>query len=269
MIISDEKKFVFVHIPKCAGMSVRAQLSSFDSTEERFNQKIEHPRLGPIHTAHVPLVFLADQFPEIFDKIRNYTPFALLRDPRSRFISAIMQRLIEFKGLAVSEVSHNTVIDAANEAIDWLSSRTDFCDLEYIHFSKQSAYIFLDGEQTVDTLFSIDDMDRFADWIMSTFEIPYETGQRHNVKYFAPGSKVGDLKNMVRPMYRRIVRADLRWRIYQAMTSLGVYSPAAKHYDKILENKDIADFIDSYYADDFALLDKVAANRNDALAKAG
>lgn len=269
MIISDDKQFVFIHIPKCAGMSVRAQLSSFDSTKEHFNQKIAHPRLGPIHTAHIPLIFLADQFPETFDKLRIYTPFALLRDPRSRFISAVMQRLLEFKGLAVSEVSHGTVIDAANEVMDWLTNRTDFCDLEFIHFSKQSAYIFLDGKQTVDTLFSIDDMDGFADWIKSTYEIPYETDQRHNVKYFAPGSKVGELKNMIRPMYRRVVRADLRWRIYQAMTSLGVYTPAAKHYDKILENKDIADFIDSYYADDFALLDKVTAARTAPLAKAG
>lgn len=47
MIIDDRHRFVFVHIPKCAGTSVRQVLKQFDSYEGRWaNAKREHPELG-------------------------------------------------------------------------------------------------------------------------------------------------------------------------------------------------------------------------------
>lgn len=98
MIIDDTHQFVFVHIPKCAGSSVHAQLSLFDARDPASHRGGVHPVLGPIHFAHIPLRFLRDHFPAEFAKLGVYRSFALTRDPRARFVSATVQHLREFRG---------------------------------------------------------------------------------------------------------------------------------------------------------------------------
>src|ERR1700756_1678559 len=96
MIINDPHEVVFVHVPKCGGTSIRLQLAEMDSYKGAFQYKGEHPDLGKIHYAHIPLQFLSAAFPDAFDKVSRYKSFALLRDPFDRFASATFQRLEEF-----------------------------------------------------------------------------------------------------------------------------------------------------------------------------
>jgi hypothetical protein len=60
MIVSDRHRFVFIHIPKCAGTSVRNVLEGFDETGGRFNTRIaDDPKFGRLDYTHLPLSIMA------------------------------------------------------------------------------------------------------------------------------------------------------------------------------------------------------------------
>src|ERR1700744_524201 len=105
MIISDPHRFVFVHVPKCAGTSVRRALRAIDTSDGQFWRIGEHPEMGAVHFAHLTLPDLARYFPETLAKIRDYQSMAIIRDPRDRFFSAIFQRLREFRGIGQSVIT--------------------------------------------------------------------------------------------------------------------------------------------------------------------
>ena len=49
MILSDRYRFVFIHVPKCAGTSVRAAVAPYHDADSRFLKGVElHPDLGEI-----------------------------------------------------------------------------------------------------------------------------------------------------------------------------------------------------------------------------
>ena len=96
MILSDEKRFVFVHIPKCAGSTIRFWLKDRVPFDTRFQSYITVNGLGSRHGAHLPLGVLHDHFPDAFDKVRHYRSIAVIRDPVSRFHSAFAQYQREF-----------------------------------------------------------------------------------------------------------------------------------------------------------------------------
>ena len=102
MIISDEKKFVFLHNPKAAGTTVRFALNKFDSYDSKFwrNECEELGRYGDM--AHLSTQSLKSFFPEEYKKIVNYYTFGFVRDPLKRFFSgfnethkALLQRVNE------------------------------------------------------------------------------------------------------------------------------------------------------------------------------
>ncbi len=83
-------------------------------------------------------------------------PFAVVRDPRARFLSAIFQRLREFKKAAQSEITADRVETEAAEVIAMLERTPERLDLEYVHFNRQVDYLDHDGERLVDEIFAIE-----------------------------------------------------------------------------------------------------------------
>jgi Sulfotransferase family len=56
MIVSHAKRFVFLHIPKCAGTSFRNALKRYHDDEENFWYRRHHPYFGcEIDYAHMRL----------------------------------------------------------------------------------------------------------------------------------------------------------------------------------------------------------------------
>ena len=119
MKYSADQKLFFVHIPKCAGLSIYRGLDAIAefpwASFARDNKEAEaalrdrvtpfgytHAELGEIHQAHIPLAILARDFPETFALLEHSTSFAVLRDPRDRFISALRQHLREFDELLLA-----------------------------------------------------------------------------------------------------------------------------------------------------------------------
>ena len=88
MIIDDEHRVAFVHIPKCGGTSVRNQLAAIDSCKGEFYGRRPHERLGLLDYCHIPLQTLAREFPTAYEKVGAYQSFAIVREPHARFASA-------------------------------------------------------------------------------------------------------------------------------------------------------------------------------------
>lgn len=159
MIISDKFKFVFVHIPKCAGTSVRQLLAQFDDTGERYRPHVmEHRSYGKIDFTHLPLPLLLDIAPDDFEKLRAYEAFAIVRDPRERFFSALAQRLKMYEKRELAQMQSAEVIESALRVIDALHQPSNRFAYNFIHFTPQVDFINLNGERLVQNIYPITDV---------------------------------------------------------------------------------------------------------------
>jgi hypothetical protein len=251
MIIDDTHRFVFMHIPKCAGSSVRAQLSRWDFRDDAFHQPGHHADLGAVHFAHLPLAFLRTYYPIEFAKVATYRSFALTRDPRARFASATIQHLREFRGVRDLNLDSRRIVSEAHRVIDWLEGKGLFCDLEYIHFSRQIDYVELEGRRIVAEVFPIEDMSAFAMELEATCGIVFEPERRENANLAADNPLLATLR-LAKPLYRRLTSWKDRERLLLLMRRLKIHDPASL-YARLLANERVARFVEDYYADDFAL----------------
>lgn len=161
MIINHTNKFVFIHIPKCAGTYVRGALEKFDETGGKFASGVQrHPDLGPLDYFHIPLRTLNDHFQDTFARFSNYTKIAIVRDPYYRFPSSIAQRLRLYKNIQIHKCTRRQLKNEIDEAIHFLSSNPDSLNPHYIHFRRQVDFIFLDDVRIVDNLYTLSETDK-------------------------------------------------------------------------------------------------------------
>lgn len=256
MIISDDFRFAFVHVPKCAGTSVRRSLRALDTTGEAFFRISDHPVLGPVHLAHLTLGQLAAHYPHDFAKLRSYQSFAILRDPTDRFISAVNQRLREFKLVPQSSITLPLIREEASRVIACLE-RTDELDLEYVHFIPQAKFTDLKGERIVQHLFAVEHMDdaaAFIEGLTGTRIIKEHRNKTTELRFRA----LRPLQRGLREPYTRLFSDARRAAIRRKMSSFGFYrSPKTK--EVIASDDPIASFVRDYYAADIALHKAVVA----------
>jgi hypothetical protein len=251
MIIDDDHRAVFVHIPKCGGTSVARQFGALD-TCKLFRRKGEHEALGPIHYAHLPLVYLKAHYPAEFAKLLDYESFALLRDPHARFASATFQRIEEFGGTPRIQITGKAALKEARAVIAWLRDRPTFCDLEYIHFSRQCDYIFLDGQQIVRNIYTIEDMHLFGRDLGDVTGLAFDADRRENSNFASSYGGLFAVLHGLKPIYSRLTSWALRERILLLLRKWNLQKPTSL-YDAFRRDPEIAAFVESYYAEDFAL----------------
>jgi len=251
MIISDEHRLAFVHIPKCAGVSVKQPLRAIDSTKGYFSRIGDHPVLGNIHYAHITLRDLADHFPDEWAKLNAYRSFAVVRDPGERFVSAMFQRLREFRGLNQSDITPPLIEEEAGEVIRYLESGPSRLDLEHVHFNRQIDYLDLAGVRLVDDIFAIEDMARLVAYLEAHTGIAVEEERQNR----STELKAGRLQPVVRALkapYFAMVPYAIRNRLRARMERAGLYGDVAKQ-QMIRPGGRLAGFIAAYYADDARL----------------
>lgn len=252
MIISDAHRFAFVHIPKCAGSAVRSQLQPYDSYHGRFSQKGLHPALGQIDFSHLPMAVLRDHFPCEFEKVSTYRSFAIIRNPHTRFLSAVLQYLQEFE-----RVSHDTfrtewVASQALRIADRLAG-SEIKSSDLVHFTTQTAFIAVDGQRIVRDLFAFEDMAPLASTLSSAFGIGLDLDERTNKSLVPDRVPLQLIRRAVGPSYRRMVSQHVRNRINRAVAAARVINTQESLYERLIRKDDIRAFIDTYYADDLAL----------------
>ncbi|KPP97788.1 sulfotransferase family 2 domain-containing protein [Marinobacter sp. HL-58] len=261
MIISEKHRFVFVHIPKCAGTSIRNPLTPFNEWQlagPPWQKK--NSVLGTLDYGHIPLFTLRHHFPAEFEAVRDYWSFAVMRDPFDRFASSVSQRLRMYSDQPIQKRSLDEVRLVIDESIDYLSRQPREGHLlppEYIHFQKQVDYIQLDGVRVLDTIYTVNEIN----------DLLLDVGRRVGQNLGEPGTEGG-----VTQANRTVVfRNDLLRRVIETARPLTdrlgkvlpesvkqqvrerVYVPRDQRMKDLFEADDVQAFVLDYYADDIAL----------------
>ncbi len=260
MILSDRYRFVFIHVPKCAGTSVRAAVLPYHDADSRFLKTVErHPELGDIDFRHIPLALLRDIDPDAFKKLKTYDSFALVRDPFQRFRSALAQRTKMYLGKEFAQLDQAEIRVEIDRVVKYLQSEPRIIAPEFIHFSRQSDYIEVDGEQLVRHLFPIERLDLLGIALgrhIGTDRL--EIGHTNKTTVF----RQPHLKQLLRSgsaVARRLlpgaVYETLRVNARRKLMVPGGTVPLPAFEDSAVEA-----FIKSYYAADIALYRDVSAD---------
>lgn len=146
MIISEKHRFAFIHIPKCAGTSIRTMIREADP--DRFQQwgwswMPRHQRYGD--TAHMPLV---DLTPPLLNQVRNFRTVTIVRDPLDRFHSSVEQHFSQHEYRARKSVE---------EFVFELNSTNIRYDPAYVHFCPQHYFIAIGQKVHVDDILHFED----------------------------------------------------------------------------------------------------------------
>ncbi len=259
MILSDRHKFVFIHVPKCAGTSVRAAVLPYHDADERFLKTVErYPELGEIDFRHLPLHLLRDLDPEAFEKLRLYDSYALLRDPFQRFRSAMAQRAKMYLGREFAQLREKELRDELGRVQDYLLSEPRVIGPEFIHFARQSDFIQLDDERMVFNLFPVERLDLFAQALaqhigVETLQLGHanqtQVFRYHQLKHVARSSSGIARRMLPGPVHETLRRSARRV----------LMKPVTTSSQPVFDEAEMQGFIASYYRVDIALYKEVQA----------
>lgn len=269
MLVYDTAGLAFIHVPKNGGKSVRQALDAAAPLNLQFTAAdlgmspealaadyasgagVRHPQLGQIKPEHLPLVFWRDYFPTTFAAFSRCKSFVLLREPRDRFFSAVLQRLGEYQDMKALRADDPVVTREALAVCEWLEGRGPFCDIGYIHFTRQTDYVELDGTRLVDALFPISRTDAAAHWIAAQTGLEIAVAHEHARR--EPKKWASTLQPMARFAGRRIIPGPVKRALYPLWRNSGAFADASKRYRSIALDPAVETFISRYYAADNAL----------------
>lgn len=275
MLICKRSDIAFVQIPKNGSKSIKRALEvnyGLDNsataedlgwTVAQFEQAYATgcedylPALGKNNLDHLPLAVCAQHLPKTFAAFRDANSFALIRAPRKRFISALLQRLAQFGGEKDLQVDDPIVREEAEHVCQWLGGRGLFFDKPYVHFARQVDYVDLAGERVVDAIFPIDRTDLAAAWVAQKaggeFDIPHEHARR------APKHWARSVLPVARFLAQNVMPAAVRRAVYPIWRGSGLFENAGERYDTLMLGDEVEQFIEKYYAADFLLYEEACA----------
>ncbi|WP_018995112.1 sulfotransferase family 2 domain-containing protein [Thioalkalivibrio sp. ALJ2] len=269
MIISDRHRFVFVHIPKCAGTSVRQPLTPFN--EWRFAGppwQLENEELGLLDYGHIPLITLRDHFAYDFNKVRDYWSFSVVRDPHSRFASSVSQRLKMYGGGAIQDQPTDKIRAEIQGSIDFLQRQPGHqhqLPAEYIHFQKQVDYVYLNGVQILDSLYLVDEVKTLLQDVstrtgMDLLEREGRSDSRQaNRSVVYRNQVVRRLVGASRPFARMVYHAFPK-STQQRLESI-IYVPRDTRLKPLFCSEYVNAFVNDYYREDLELYNDVREAR--------
>lgn len=261
MIISHEAKFVFVHIPKCAGTFLRQSLSILDSYDGRFTARIDlHPELGMLDYVHIPLFVLEEYFSEEFDCLINYQSVAVIRDPVVRFRSSVSQYLDKQTNTPLrrhSQKSLGKAIDGLFKKLRSADSASRLMPHDLIHFQRQVDYVFFEGRQVITHLYPLHSCDQIMIHpALEGFGVMELMGGRgapvvlndarvyrnNFVRLLA--RSLNSLSPNLAPLFPSFLKGEIRRRLFTQRDAI---------FGEVFDDQTVTDFISEFYRDDLAL----------------
>lgn len=263
MIISDRHRFVFVHIPKCAGSSVRKKLSTHDDWNGFFTGVHQHDELGRVDFVHLPLFVLDDHFPEVLSRVRRYWSAAIVRNPFERFGSSLAQHLFRYGDEPLQNLSIRDVELEIRRVIDHLvqlPQKRYLLPPEYIYFQKQVDYLFLDKQLVVKSIYRMDDLDSLLGEIGRRLggeldEVSERTAPHEKRSVIHRNEVLRRLLQISRPIHR-IGRRALPERIITQLRAV-LFVPRDERLGELFRAEHVREFISNYYQEDIALWERL------------
>lgn len=256
-IVCDSKRFVFVHIPKCAGSAIAAQLQKLVDCDPRFLGGVEdHPELGPIKTDHIPLAVLKEFYPETYGKYLDYDSYAITREPVERFVSATAQHLREFRREDLYALSSAELSRVLDEIMAQMTKTPVATPAEYAHFTRQADFVYLDGDRIVENLYAPATLGGLGR-DLNRYGIRVATNEVTNMTVHYRSRTV---KRLIKTG-RKVARALLPKPMHRALDSRlrsAVAASSAKSRPAAFSSHTVQDFLKDFYSADFRLWEDMA-----------
>ena len=269
MILNEAHCFVFVHIPKCGGTSIRNVLEKYNRWPHKYIPEVrETPIHGIIDHAHIPLFTLREIYPESFEQVCSFESFALVRNPFDRFFSSVQQKMrmdMLRSNLNLGPFTKTEIAREIQEVVAYLSTFPDSphqLPHNYIHFQRQVDFIFLENVQLVKNVFCLDQLDVF----FSTIE--KKTGISENcITKSYPNLIKNQSRQYKNNTYKWIDQATkgcrIRFKKYLPVRFNGLFRnitelKTSNVYANYL-NPSLRNFIASYYKEDIELFDSICS----------
>lgn len=261
MLISDQHQFALIHIPKCAGTTLRHALEKYDERREIYYQRgvTEHPVLGQLDYHHLPLSVVRQYFPQDFRCLETYRTYAVARRPSERFPSSLAQHVLMYHGEKLDRMSDRAIGRALDTVIRWLSRNAvdqPVLDPEYIHFARQRDYTHLEGSQLVRNVYPLERVDLMVERLSDV--IGEEIGFRSLNRRVQFGNPIVDaVSRSVQGSLSRVLPRDV-WMSFSIgvrdrLMLLGLVQPSSARIPKVLESSEVKDFVRDYYREDISL----------------
>ncbi len=260
MIVSDAHRVAFVHIPKNAGTTVRTQLEPIDSYANFFNEDKAFGALPRQWFGHLTPETLAEHFPDVFEKVRAYDAYAVVRDPFQRFVSATIHRLWEHRGISRFEVTHEHVVAETRRLQVWLLAPVPAERPEYAHFLPQVEFTDFRGERIVNRLFAFEDLAGLEAELRTRTGLPLDFSRARNAN-LAPSNRWTRVFHRFKPIYGRLTTWQQREAFLLRLQRAGLISKGG-FYAKISADRELRAFVERFYAADFELRRDVLSQTN-------
>lgn len=259
MIVSDRHRFIFIHIPKCAGSAIRRRLQPYDDAGGRFSERVvEHPDFGRLDLTHMPLDLLRCVEPEVHGKLAggDYAGYAILRDPYERFPSAMAQRLKMYDGTEMMQMGAAALRREVDATIRHLAASPADTAPDYIHFHPQVRYVVENGQRRVHGLYTMDRLDRFTEDLSARIGTPLEAVGRANSTWTLRFPALRGPFQLANRAARRVLPAPVRLALRQKLRARLMQRSSADR-PEVFETAEVRGFIAEYYAEDIALYREV------------
>jgi Sulfotransferase family len=261
MIISPRHEFVFVHIPKCAGTSIRTQIVKCDPDCIEMGRVGMHPVLGKLDLGHVPLSLLRVHFPDRYDALRRFTSFAVVRDPLERFGSALRQVLWMYEKRPMTLIPPAEVRDRALRTIEALAARAARGETDLhrdIFFARQTDFIRDGGVRVTDHLIPLALVPDFIAYLSARTGTPMDAGMRANQNVTLRVKGLGRAAYALNGVLRRSLPSGLHARIKDgALRLLARPGRSGAEEAGVLDLPEVRAFVAEHYAEDIALVAEV------------
>lgn len=191
MIVSDTEKFVFVHNPKCGGMSCHNTLLAYDTRDNFFfDWKQVNEQGKTLDMAHITPFQMRRFFPKAFQETRDYVKFTFVRNPYTRFLSAISQHLklgTPYMRKAILNDADTFYRVASSFATSSLRLHPVENDHKLVHFRPQVSFANIDGHRWVDHAFRLEDPNGVTSTPVATWLPDLATENLNRTGGFAEG----------------------------------------------------------------------------------
>ena len=264
MIICDTHRFIFIHIPKCAGTSVRKALAPYDETNGQFARRAYHETLGHIDYGHIPLFVLKKHFSDKYEKLLRYDSYAVLRDPYSRFPSSLAQHLRMYRQVEMRQLSPKMLKRVIDETLNILGDHADpmaYLPHQYIHFQRQKDFIYLEEIKITKNLYTThiasEVITSIGDLIGKPLKPVSDAIQpKENETQFYRSAWIRMLVEHSKPLLKAVLREE-RWESLKQATRDRVFTSSDRRLQAVFDSDHVRDFIADYYQDDIDLFETV------------
>lgn len=250
MIISPRHAFVFVHIPKCAGTSVRTQIVKCDPDHIAMGEVGTHPVLGQIDFGHVPLRLLRQHFPQEYSSLERFTSYAVVRDPLERFGSSLRQMLWRYHQRPMTLIPPDELRTLTLAILKDVASELDNPSNQFIFFARQRDFIFDGDRRVVDHLIPMSLVPDFIAHIGRITDTPMEAGTRSNQNVELRFKRLGGIAYRVNDLLRRMLPLDLHARIKDGALRVLSARKSAAEASGVLDMPEVRAFVERHYAED-------------------